>query len=279
MTPTDDDAAGQPVGAEDFDSYFRPDDPASSPSPTAVDEPILNSPSPTAAVASEVPPASESESETPAPNKAVDTGRLFRSQGVSGHDEAVLALTSDHGGRLHTLERTDTVVVTTAVVASTSTDIADSAPQPLAPPPSVFTKDSSMTPGQHAARGRRGLKAPFVYVLVMGVTLIAAFLNGWLASGNLGWPTGVALLISSIAAAVLVRRSDDIHAIIVPPLAFGLAAITAAQVFAGPAAGALLDRAVISFFCLAENWYWIIGSTVVALVIVLVRRYRPQPSD
>jgi hypothetical protein len=59
-----------------------------------------------------------------------------------------------------------------------------------------------------------------------------------------------------------------------PPIAFFLAAITAGQAFRGASGGGLINRAQLVFFTLAYNWYWVIGATVVALVIVLVRRRR-----
>ena len=63
-------------------------------------------------------------------------------------------------------------------------------------------------------------------------------------------------------------------AIIVPPVAFLVAALTAGQLFIGSAEGSLLNRAVVAFFTLADNWFWILGATAAALVIVLVRRRR-----
>ena len=84
----------------------------------------------------------------------------------------------------------------------------------------------------------------------------------------------MALVISSVYAALTVRREDDVVAIIVPPVAFLVAALTAGQLFIGSAEGSLLNRAVVAFFTLADNWFWIIGATAAALVIVLVRRRR-----
>jgi hypothetical protein len=36
----------------------------------------------------------------------------------------------------------------------------------------------------------------------------------------------------------------------------------------------MLNRVVVTFFTLADNWFWVIGATLAALVIVLVRRRR-----
>jgi hypothetical protein len=122
--------------------------------------------------------------------------------------------------------------------------------------------------------GGPGLRAGAVYLLIIGVTLIVAFINAFIANGNVGWPTGLALVIVTVYCALKVRREDDLVAIITPPIAFFLVSITAAQLFLGSAQHSLLNRAVVAFFTLANNWFWIIGATVVAVVIVLVRRRR-----
>ena len=263
-----------PLGTDHFDSYFRPRDE----SPTPQESPAQ----PVAPVPTEAPAADAAEAEVeviqepapaspPAPDEAsVDTGRLFRSQGVEGHGDAVLALTSDHGGKLRTLNRASTAVAADEVVTVTSAE------PPRDPQPRTFTKDVSVEDaGAVKADADRGLRAPFVYLIVMGVTVGVAFINAWLSSGKLGWPTGVALLLSSIFAAVTVRRRDDFHAMVVPPLAFALAALTAPQVFVGQVISSILNRADIAFVTLAENWIFIIGSTLAAVVIVVVRRYKP----
>jgi hypothetical protein len=143
--------------------------------------------------------------------------------------------------------------------------------------------DSGAAPSSAEAAPRRrdrratspdGLRAGAVYLLVIGVTLVVGVVNAFIANGNVGWPTGLALVIVSVYCALKVRRDDDLVAIITPPIAFFVVAVTAAQLFLGSAQHSLLNRAVVAFFTLANNWPWIIGATVAALVIVLVRRRR-----
>ena len=119
-----------------------------------------------------------------------------------------------------------------------------------------------------------GLRAGGVYLIVIGVTVIIGFANALLGGGSLGWPTGIALLVSSVYTALTVRREDDYSAFLTPPLAFAVAALTAGQLFLGSNESGLLNRLVVAFFSLADNWIWIIGSTLIALIIVLVRRRR-----
>lgn len=204
-----------------------------------------------------------------------DTGRLFRSRGVEGHSEAVLALPSDHFGRLRTLERrTDAEPVVAGDGGPLIVDQprhgshGDSAPDRSQVNPRRSRRD-------HATSRRLGrISGGAVYLVILGVTLLVGFADALLTDGEIGWPTGMALLLSSVYAALTVRTEDDTLAFILPPVAFLLTAMTAGQLFLGSAEGTLLNRAVVVFFILADNWYWVIGSTVAALVIVLVRRRR-----
>ncbi len=269
-----------------YDALFRPSDAAQAQVPEQQSAP-------------------DPSSEPPAPGEpGADTGRLFRSQGVQGHDETVLALDAGRFTRLRTLER-DTgdaapVVIssaTTAIAGSPSIDDAapGSAPTPedaavaslLAPPPADAyappgdTVAAADSPRRSRRRGRgvqvggsAGLRAGGVYLIVIGVTVIIGFANAILGGGTLGWPTGLALLVASVYAALTVRREDDYSAFLTPPIAFALAALTAGQLFLGSNESGFLNRLVVAFFSLADNWVWIIGSTLIALIVVLVRRRR-----
>jgi len=106
---------------------------------------------------------------------------------------------------------------------------------------------------------------------VSNLSLLSAAL---LAAGTIGWPTGLTLLVSTTYVALTIRRADFAVAVIVPPLAFAVTALTAGQVFLGASANSLLNRGVVWFFTLAQNWPWILGSTALAFVIVLVRSRR-----
>jgi hypothetical protein len=218
-----------------------------------------------------------------------DTGRLFRSQGVSGHSEAVLALSADRFGRLRTLDRRSdaepvAVLADAGPIDPTQLD-AHGISSAAAAAPAVATArrgrrlrrspvDSPSTDKASGGHRAREITGGAVYLIVFGVTLLVGFANALLADGDIGWPTGLALLVSGVYAALTVRREDDITAIISPPVAFLVVALTAGQLFLGPSAGSLLNRAVVTFFTLADNWVWILGTTLATLVIVLVRRRR-----
>ena len=284
-----DDVPGQEPVDPVFAALFR-DEPALlvSPAPDPAADPAADpDPDPIPGVASDrvaepdppqdaPPPAQAAPSEQAAPKEpAADTGRLFRSQGVRDNDIAVLALASDHGGRLRTLTRVDGEAPEPAVAATGLDEIASSGGEDadhVVPPADAPT--SRARTARDDARRARGLRAGAVYLLVIGVTVLVAFANALLAKGDIGWPTGIALVAVTAYCAWNVRRDDDIVAIISPPIAFFVAALTAGQLFLGSAEGSLINRVVVAFFTLADNWYWIIGATVAALVIVIVRRRR-----
>jgi hypothetical protein len=111
---------------------------------------------------------------------------------------------------------------------------------------------------------------------VGGVTVLVAFAEA-LIRHEIGWLTGLALLVSSVYAAVAVRRTDIWAAVVIPPLAFLVALLTAGQLTILGKSGSLPVReGALLFVSLATNAPWILGTTLVCLVIVLVRRRRAR---
>lgn len=277
MTSTGDEGGGRPLDP-DFAGLFRAED-TLAPAPGLV--PATVSPFAVPPPAAD-PAASDSASpEPPAARPPVDTGRLFRSQGVAGHSDTVLAVATEHSGRLRTLEREAEPPVPAAPAAPVEVPpngamSAEVAPTELADAGAVIVSshDEEARSSRGARLGGRSISGGAVYLIVIGVTVLVGFANALLSGGDIGWPTGIALLVSTVYTALTVRRADDSVAIITPPIAFLVAALTAGQVWLGAAEGSLINRAAVLFFTLADNWAWIIGSTGVALVIVLVRRRR-----
>lgn len=190
----------------------------------------------------------------------VDTGRLFRSHRVEGHVDAVPAITPSHAQRLRTLASAPA----DAEPAPAALLLADAEPVEEAAPPSVRRRSVP------ALRLGGSMTALGVTIVVGGATLVVGLVDALTFGPGLGWLTGIALVLASILAALRVRLDTAPSAIFAPPLAFFVAAITVGQIGQSVASGAL-SRAVVVFFLLAENWLWIIGATVAALVIVVVR--------
>lgn len=191
------------------------------------------------------------------------TGRLFRSVGAAAVPDAIPALTSSQAGRLKSVRDREQDVMRIETIRPDV--IVDEEPPPI--------------PVEYAPRelepsvGREGRVTGIgVYVGVIGLTSVIALGQVLIFGGQPGWMAGVALVLVSIAAALGVRRSDDVTAIIAPPLAFAVVALTVGQI--SGAGDTLTSRAVTAFFILGNNWMWIVGATVAALVIVALRRRR-----
>ena len=248
---------------------------------------------------------------------AAGTGRLFRSLRAEGAaaDGAVPALTLDQAVGLRTVTLggggdspvpapapavaaapvAAVPLATTAAPASALADDPDLEYAEVAPRPEIddgdvsdsadgaqvagiaaATSSSGSGRGAHAAPG---VRATGVWLIVIGVTVVMGFADALVVGQTqLGWLTGVSLLAASVYGALVVRREDAIIAVIAPPLAFFLATITAGQLTLPPTGDLLVREAFMIVTTLGANAPWIFGSTIVALVIVLVRRRRSAPA-
>ncbi len=207
--------------------------------------------------------------EEPAPEvgSTTETGRIFKSQGVDGHEEALIAIPAFKSGRLRTLDRDSTQrtdIIRPDVIEIPETEIPGDLP------------DMPATTGR--ARTERGsqasfigsLTAPWVYLITIGVTLVFGLGNVLIFGGPPGIFTGIGLILVTLFVSFAVRPSDDIHAIYAPAISFFIMAITVGQI--GLPATSLLNRLIEVFLILGSNWIWIIGSTVAALTIIALRR-------
>jgi hypothetical protein len=176
-----------------------------------------------------------------APAGRVDTGRLYRSAGAEGPAtlDAIPAIDPSWP-------------------PARRTEVAD---------------DEKPAPVRSA---QRGLTYSGVVVIVVGVTVLVAIAEALLRE-EVGVLTGIALLASSVYCALVVRRADIWAAVVIPPLAFLVALLTAGQLtIRGKTGGLLVREGALLFVSLATNAPWILGTTLVCLVIVLVRRRRAQ---
>jgi hypothetical protein len=122
-------------------------------------------------------------------------------------------------------------------------------------------------------QGGAGLTWTGVFVVTTAATVLIGVADA-LITGRLGWLTGLALAVSGIYSAFVVRRVDIWAAVIAPPLAFLAAVLTAGQLTLDSAGSLLLREGYMVFRSLATNAPWILGTTLACLVIVLVRRRR-----
>ncbi len=201
--------------------------------------------------------------ETPEPFRVVndEAGRLFRSAGAEAIPEAIPALTSSQASRLRTVRERENAAVLVEMNDPDSVALVTESPREYAP---REPEEETLHPGRITAIG--------VYIGVIGLTTLIAFGEVLIFGDQPNWITGAALMAVSIAAALGVRRRDDFTAVFAPPLAFLVVALTAGQL--NNVGTTMSSRAVAAFFVLGYNWMWIVGATLAALVIVVLRRRR-----
>ena len=219
------------------------------------------------------------------PAREVETGRLFRSTDADPATGAIPALRSDERRRLRTVgARGKAAAAGAPIVADGAADRSTDHRAP-AGTRSATPDEGGRRRGKHTGNKRAsapavvpsgpGLRAIGVFVVVIAVTLLLGLVDVMLG-GGLGPIFGVGLLLSSAYGAFAVRSDDAIYAVTAPPIAAFLAVITVGQLNAGASATTFVSRVINAFFALADNWMWVIGSTLVALVIVVVRSMRAK---
>jgi hypothetical protein len=177
------------------------------------------------------------------------TGRLYRSSGAEGPqtDGAIPAIDPEYLA-------------------------ARDAERAAAEAAAVKAKPAKASKGA-AVQGGSGLTWSGVVVVVILGTVLVAFADA-LINNSLGILTGIALLVSSVYCALLVRPADIWAAAIIPPLAFLAAALTAGQLTLDSAGSLVVREGYMLLKTLAQNAPWIVGTTLICFVIVIVRRRR-----
>jgi hypothetical protein len=105
----------------------------------------------------------------------------------------------------------------------------------------------------------------------MASTILVGFIDA-LLNHKLGWLTGVALVASSVYAALNVRPVDAWAPAILAPLGFMAATLTAGQLTRGGSGSWFIREGYMIFRSLAVNAPWIIGATVICAGIAVWRR-------
>ena len=171
-------------------------------------------------------------------------GRLYRSTGAEG-DQAELARPAVAKRR-----------------ATTTTDWSDvSAPLPVAPSLGSTTKV------------RPALTIPGLIVLDVVIVVIAALINVWL-TGHISMITNIVFVICAVVGAVFVNKKDMHPAWIIPPLGYFTAVLIAGQFDLPQQKHWIIRQGSMIGQSLGFNAWWIIGGTLAAFIIVLVRGRR-----
>lgn len=213
-------------------------------------------------------------------------GRLYRSGGAEGAtaQTAIPALTKDQRAKLKTTTITETVVAEPVIAAPAIAE--PIIPAPLAAPivaESIVVDAASIdeVSGSNASDAapsteRAGMTASQVWMLICGVTFVVALIDGFFHRGSseasaLTIITGIALIASTVVAALLVRPGDRWYPVIVPPIAFLIATLTAGQFGLSSTGSLMIREGLMIFTTLGRNAIWIFIAVIAAGVIGVVK--------
>ena len=204
------------------------------------------------------------------------TGRLFRSLRAHPQPQTLPALRRDQAARFKSLNSTqDSGPVSRPVSPAAPAFVA--LDEDLASPVAQFAPPESMDAARiWTASSMSGMKPGLVYLIPLVATVLVGLVNAIFLGPGIGWPTGVALLISSVVCALRVRLVDASVAVIAPPLAFLAAAAIAGQIGMSIAGGPVIGAASNLFLALSGNVLWLVGATLASLLVVVIRTRRDR---
>jgi hypothetical protein len=204
------------------------------------------------------------------------TGRLFRSLRAHPQPQTLPALRRDQAARFKSLNSTqDSGPVSRPVSPAAPAFVA--LDEDLASPVAQFAPPESMDAARiWTASSMSGMKPGLVYLIPLVATVLVGLVNAIFLGPGIGWPTGVALLISSVVCALRVRLVDASVAVIAPPLAFLAAAAIAGQIGMSMAGGPVIGAASNLFLALSGNVLWLVGATLASLLVVVIRTRRDR---
>ncbi len=214
------------------------------------------------------------------PREPSDTGRLFRSARAESAT-AIIAIRPDQASRLRTLTPAAEPSAPSPARAQSPSPITINSAAPAAAllPPVEYEVESKRSSRRELPRIPSlggGFTSMAAYLFIIVVTLVAGLIDAFAFGEGLGAFTGIFLLIATVIAALRVNIADAIVPVLAAPIAMLIAALTVGQLNLGNSGTSLTSRSVAFFFTFANNWLWIFGSVVVALIIMIVRRSRSR---
>lgn len=211
------------------------------------------------------------------------TGRLFRSLHAQGAEDAIVALDPADLVTLRSVSlRGDDPLAAPDpqwdpdfehLFAPADSDadpkVTVETAEPATEPPPLDDPEVQSTPAQAA---HTGIPAWAAVLTIFGATILIGIADV-VVTGNLGWLTGIALVVSAGYAAATVRPADGYWVIVSAPLAFLATTVTVGQVTI-TGGSFFVRQGLLIPFTLGRNAVWIILATAVAAVIVGIRRRR-----
>ena len=183
------------------------------------------------------------------------TGRLFRAASVDDevHTDAIPAIATPRADVSDVLPESAFRDAPAAEGAPTG------GPSHAAPPPEALW-----------------LNTLWLWVIIVGVTLIMAVADVLVRKQGIGWITGVGVLAATIYCAAASRRDVMWWSLIAAPIAVAIAAATVGQVTVTRTGSFLISQGINLLESLGRVAPFTLAAIIVALVIALVRWTRAR---
>lgn len=152
----------------------------------------------------------------------------------------------------------------------------DTADQPVVEQRIVV--QAAAEPTSHAAPKSTapGLTTLWVWVIVVGVTLIMAIADVLVRKQGLGWLTGVGVLAATIYCAVAARRDAMWWPVIAAPISVAIATVTVGQVSVSKTGSFVITQGLNLLDSLGRVAPFTLAAVIAGIVIAVVRRSRAK---
>jgi len=210
------------------------------------------------------------------------TGRLFRAASVDDevHTDAIPALPSERARIEDVLPdeafRTEVPVATVAVLDEVIPEVPEQSVPALSPdsPFANTTAPEASSPVAIAADG--GLSTRWIWIVIVGVTVLMAIADILIRKQGIGWVTGVGLLAATVYCAMASQRASMWWSAIAPPLAIAFTILTVGQATLTRSNSLVISEALNLLDSLGRTAPFIVASVIAAVVTCFVRRSRAR---
>lgn len=212
------------------------------------------------------------------------TGRLFRAASVDDevHTDAIPALPSERARIEDVLPdeafRAEVPVATVAVLDEVIPEVPEQS-VPALSPDSPFANTTASAPESSAPvplATDGGLSTRWVWVIIVGVTVLMAIADILIRKQGIGWVTGVGLLAATVYCAMASQRASMWWSAIAPPLAIAFTILTVGQATLTRSNSLVISEALNLLDSLGRTAPFIVGSVIAAVVTCFVRRRRAR---
>jgi hypothetical protein len=196
------------------------------------------------------------------------TGRLFRAASVEDevHTDAIPALPSERA-------RVEDVLPHEAFRAEVPVESAAAAAVTVL---EEVTPQVSAQPSAPAPIVDGGLSTRWIWIVIVGVTVLMAIADILIRKQGIGWVTGVGLLAATVYCAMASRRDAMWWSAIVPPLAVALTIVTVGQATLTRSNSLVISQGLNLLDSLGRTAPFIVASVIAAFVTCFVRRNRAR---